>query len=1008
MKHVLFVILACGLSISCRPRTESGLASSNQGHLTEQNLEDHMVRPQGQTGYDGYVKFSVLVNNGALGTIYFHSKSFEFHGDFLKTLPQFSGLSREQIDLVALKTPQRKVLLGNIFLKQIQHAGAWGYSADIQLLSNDVIEADKVGRIFTHIKPSVRLTSAFQYLPDSAQEQYVKANTDVFTQLGIDLASLAKDDRSKQCYSLGWTVGRIKIMTEAEAVDATKRGLLTPEDILVVDRAPRELPLLGGVITGAVTALSSHVALMSQMTGSPFFYLKDAPTLQSIRDLAASQDYVFLRAQGQLGGDCTYDFVSQREFGEQWLTPLLKAKRPKPLALPLPSIQATRPIDLVTASSVSADTIGAKAANVWRLMKLVPESTVKEAIALPFGTFSQYLKTATLADGTKLTLKVLPLLTAIDASNDLVDIAAKLKEVRSAIKDAQMVAAQKDNLLTAINARWTSGTRIRARSSSNVEDGEHFNGAGLYESKGVCVGDDVSMQAISVCDAQDQRDPVIDGVKGVWASLFTIKAHIARRHYGISYTRAVAGSTRLNAMMGVLIHESFVAEKANGVAISKKSEFSDSIGVISTGFPGEEFSVTNPEPGKVPEIASLNEWGNSIQVSTSELPISRTVMTNAQYEKLRLLIDKVHRFYLEQNPGNKSLSLDFEWKVTAADTVLLKQVRPVPTGVNPQSPLPKSIVLAQKGIKLCPNLRAESGRVLRKLFLAREYALDWNSFEMPDTSGPMANPGIKLTAMEPELSSSTESFRLAAPANINATITQDASSPAKFSQLKVPLIGTNELQISEMTFSHYGRKTMGGEVRLASDLGFLIVTKAKVPCHDGDCTSFDDQGQIVEGVGGDFIAVKGESCETAQGIPDATHVVEASREIHGTINYPVTMQYTAFHNGGCGGIGAGCTFYALLRQYRIKGILDRELTISGPYNAHFSNSHHGAGEVAVDLYRALGLTAGERQQLQAKKARYLVYPVANDDPADTSMTGKAGLYSELFEKSILGRIEQSF
>jgi phosphoenolpyruvate synthase/pyruvate phosphate dikinase len=134
-------------------------------------------------------------------------------------------------------------------------------------------------------------------------------------------------------------------------------------------------------------------------------------------------------------------------------------------------------------------------------------------------------------------------------------------------------------LLRLVRERLAStwpGQRVGLRSSSNTEDLPQFNGAGLYISEGV--------------DAESSDKDLADGIRGVWASLWRLRAYDERECHNIDQGTVA---------MAVLIHEAFSSEKANGVAISRDILEPSRGDKFTINTQVGEALVTNPAPGVV-------------------------------------------------------------------------------------------------------------------------------------------------------------------------------------------------------------------------------------------------------------------------------------------------------------------------------------------------------------------------------------------------------------------------
>lgn len=187
-----------------------------------------------------------------------------------------------------------------------------------------------------------------------------------------------------------------------------------------------------------------------------------------------------------------------------------------------------------------------------------------DGIVLPFGSMEAALK-ADVVDNTKLSkytgmIKELDtLLAAADAqSSSTVDVLCE--ELRNLIMSATIppatlkkIAASFDNYASKSSSETTM---LIARSSANVEDLAGFSAAGLYDS-------------IPNLPLSSNKSTAIleSGIKGVWASLFSRRAVLAR---------AAAGIPQGEAVMGVIVQRqldpevSFVLHTAHPLSGNKR------------------------------------------------------------------------------------------------------------------------------------------------------------------------------------------------------------------------------------------------------------------------------------------------------------------------------------------------------------------------------------------------------------------------------------------------------
>ena len=69
---------------------------------------------------------------------------------------------------------------------------------------------------------------------------------------------------------------RNKIFPGDQIQSAYINGVLLPDDILMTDGVPAEVPYVAGIISLSPSTPNSHVAILSKTYGIPFVYLANA------------------------------------------------------------------------------------------------------------------------------------------------------------------------------------------------------------------------------------------------------------------------------------------------------------------------------------------------------------------------------------------------------------------------------------------------------------------------------------------------------------------------------------------------------------------------------------------------------------------------------------------------------------------------------------------------------------------------------------------------------------
>ncbi|MBI4325175.1 MAG: hypothetical protein HY674_07905, partial [Chloroflexi bacterium] len=208
-----------------------------------------------------WIKFSVLLGEPA--RVYFqNSTKYVFHYDFAAArLAPFKGASREEFDRVSLRLQNQQVILGSVLFPPSGKVEEYG----IQFVGLDAYPRETIGNLFQIVKSAVVSAPSVQgfYMPAFEQTALAEAERAFFVSNGIPITSPDRWIAGNTCYSPGWALGRLKFIRAAEINAAYADGRLLPQDVLLTDGIPAEIPYVAGIITLAPSTLNSHVAILA-------------------------------------------------------------------------------------------------------------------------------------------------------------------------------------------------------------------------------------------------------------------------------------------------------------------------------------------------------------------------------------------------------------------------------------------------------------------------------------------------------------------------------------------------------------------------------------------------------------------------------------------------------------------------------------------------------------------------------------------------------------------------
>jgi len=320
--------------------------------------------------------------------------------------------------------------------------------------------------------------------------------------------------------------------------------------------------------------------------------------------------------------------------------------------------------DLKNAIQAAVPVFGGKGSHFGGLA-LIEDFPNPSAYVIPVHYYNQHMETH------GLWAMVDEMLSSKEFSDDPAVRDQMLEDLRDAIIEAPIDQDLVDMVSAHIIAgeeagRWPS-TRVRFRSSTNAEDVNGFNGAGLYTSKSG--------------DPNDDDDPVEDAMREVWASVWSFRAFEEREYYSIEHR---------DIGMALLSHMAFRDEEANGVAIT--NNVYDTTGLEPAFYVnvqlGEE-SVVQPDEGvTTDQFLYYYSFPNQpvVYIGHSNLIADgESVLTNSQIYALGTALSDIHMYFFEvygASGGWYGMDVEFKFDDVLSEDgeleLFVKQARPYP------------------------------------------------------------------------------------------------------------------------------------------------------------------------------------------------------------------------------------------------------------------------------------------------------------------------------------------
>lgn len=496
-----------------------------------------------------------------------------------------------------------------------------------ELAAGDTLDAERLHTAFGVIAAHFHGGDVMRFRPRSERHEGLVA------ELGERLPSIGVDEVHRgvifQPVVLGVGYGYLRIVRGPLDITAVQ-----PNDLLVTELVPDELPPIGGIITSQLQAPLAHVAVLSQNRGTPDMAYRGAIDEARFRDLEGQLVKLTVTPQ---------DFMLERadlaEAEARWAD-----RRPRSVFTPPVDADEARLRPLCEVDAADAATVGAKAAQLGEVCGLGDPIVTPGGFTVPFHYYLAHV--APLSRGIRQMLEDGDFQTAASARE------ARLEELRHIIERRRVSRP----LLREIRRRLraSSATRFIFRSSTNAEDLVGFNGAGLYRS--IVVARDASEAELATT------------LRQVWSSVWLQRAYEEREWYRIDHA-AVA--------MGVLI-QPFVGDVVgSGVAITA-NPFDEGRPGVFINVQTRAGSVTS-STGEIPEQAVVYTWTETPEVeilARSSRTEGRPILTTEEFQRLTGLLQLIHE-RMTPSFGDRANAVDVEFLLTAdRSRFVIVQARP--------------------------------------------------------------------------------------------------------------------------------------------------------------------------------------------------------------------------------------------------------------------------------------------------------------------------------------------
>jgi len=441
-------------------------------------------------GTDRYAKFIIDIKSG---DIYFIDVNlFRIHADFVLGVLLKQEWTAENVRAYNRNYERVKPQFVLGYLTEHLKIGKTTFA----FWEGDQIDARGIAMVHQKLNQTFYLKN-LAFRPDSpAQEQVARA----VGKLGIQTITNDAIYKAADYQSLnnGEAVGRLRVVPQGTPYESL---LFDRGDIVILQEPYPDISPVAGILSTRSSTPLSHVNLRARAWSIPNASFHDAYGKYAALD----GKVVYFRV-----ADTSHDLREATAEEEAQFANHRQEKRR--IRVPKADLGTARMPMLTRIHANQARMFGAKTANLGEIASArIPGVDIPEGFGIPFHYYVRHIGQHGIDHRIKEML-------ADPRWSDATWRKGVLEEVRAAIIDAPLEADVLDAIYKRVRVKL-GGRGVFVRSSTNAEDLEGFNGAGLYDTVPHVRG----------------KANLEKAIKTVWASLWNYRAVAERELYGIAH-----------------------------------------------------------------------------------------------------------------------------------------------------------------------------------------------------------------------------------------------------------------------------------------------------------------------------------------------------------------------------------------------------------------------------------------------------------------------------------------